>query len=374
MIFNDDQELFRESVREFCTRELEPRLKEILETNELPKDLYLKAGEIGITGVNIPEEYGGVGMGQVESCIVMEELCRVCPGFALSIEQSLDNNVMLLQSEALTEKYMARVAAGELRIGSGATPPQGQANTSEHEVFARRVEGGYICNGTRLYATNCDAELVFAIGLDEDGNTISAFFESDWEGVEQGPLDRKLGQAGNHGGTMVFNDVFVPDENVVPTSIGTSTTYYMVYGLCPAEALGCAKGIFEKTVEFCKNRTNDFKPLTSMSAVRYNLAELQSKIYMAESMVYDVATYMDAYQANPDPRLFDEWTKRSEAVKMRVGELLMDVAYECVKLNGGLGYHDPLIWHYLGDQLNYCIMDQTTEIHLGALAELMDLG
>lgn len=373
MIFTDEQQLFRQSVREFAEKELAPLVPQIIETNMLPDGLYERAAELGILTVNIPEEYGGVGLGQVETCIVFEELCRVCPGFALSIEQTIDSNNLLLQSEAITKKYLSRLVDGTLRLGSGATPPEGQANTSEWKVAFKRTVGGYIANATRLYGTNADADLLNIYGLDEEGNVLVAFIESDWPGVSVLPLDKKLGQAGNHGGTMIIKDVFVPEENVTPSSVGDSLTYYTVYDCCAAEALGCAEGLFDKTVEFCKTRTHDYKPLVEMTAVSYKLAELKSKLYMASSMVYDCAQHQDEYMKTQDEVLKHTWFELAESTKMRVGELLMDVSYECIKLHGGLSYHDPNLWRYLGDQLNYCIMDQTTEIHLGALSRLMGI-
>lgn len=373
MIFSDEQQLLRQTVREFAEKELAPLVPQIHETNKLPDGLYERAAELGILTINIPEEHGGVGLGQVETCIVFEELCRVCPGFALSIEQTIDSNNMLLQSESLTKKYLPRLVDGTLRLGSGATPPEGQANTSEWKQALTRVDGGYLVNGTWLYATNSDADLVYVFGLDENGEIQVAFIESSWPGVSVLPLDKKLGQAGNHGGTMIMKDVFVPDENMTTGSIGDSLTYYTVYDCCAAEALGCAEGLFEKTVDFCMNRTHDFKPLVEMTAVSYKLAELQSKIYMAKSMVYDCAQHQDEYAKTKDEALKQIWHELAESTKMRVGELLIDVSYECAKLHGGLSYHDPSLWCYLGDQLNYCIMDQTTEIHLGALSRLMGI-
>lgn len=374
MIFTDEHRLFRQSVREFAETELAPVVPQILQTGKVPPEIYKRAGELGYTGVNCPEEFGGAGLGQVETCIVFEELARVSPGFALSLEIMIVSNNIVRQSASLTDKYLPRLLAGEMALGSGATPPEGQPNGYEHKTFLTRTDGGYIANGTRLYATNSDSELVYCLGLDDQGEMKCAFFEKGWTGFEQHPLDRKLGQAGNSGGTMSFNDVFVPDENVTEMAIGSSETYYMVYGGCAAEALGCAKGLFERAVEFAKNRTHDFKPLTKMTAVSYKLAELQSKIMMCESMVYDCACYEDEYDRTHDPLIRDRWYMLAESTKIRVSEMLVDVAVECIKLHGGMGYHDPMVWRYVGDSLNYCMMDITNEIHLSYIASLMELN
>jgi len=337
----------------------------------VPREIYKQAGELGYPGLNVPEEFGGPGCGQVEVAILFEELARVSPGFALSIELALVSNNIIRSSERLTEKYLEGVMNGDILLAGAATDPKGQPNGAEWDPFIKKVEGGYIANGTRLYSTNSDCDLCYVVGSDEEGNVKAIFIEKGWEGFEQHPFDKKLGQAGNGGGTQTFKDVFVPEENVAEMAVGTSETYYTVYDGCAAEALGCIRGLYEKTMEFVENRTNAGRKLTDMTAVAYNIAEIRSKIYMCESMVYDVAQHQDAAQATGDAALTQKWYEMAESVKMRVGEMLMDCAKDLLKLNGGLGYHEPMVWRFVGDQLNYCMMDLTTEIHLGSMAMLM---
>lgn len=372
MLFTEEQELFRQSVREFAETEVAPLVPQIIETNTYPPELLEKAAELGILGANYPEEWGGLGLGQVEVCIIFEEICRVCPGFALSIEILLVSASHFV-GDAIRERYLPSLLAGKTALGSGATPPTGQANGTESKLFFTKVDGGYRANGTRLYATNHAADVAYAYGPDEDGNTRYAFFEKGMEGFSAMPNDKKIGMAGNNGGTMVFDNVFVPEEMTGVTSVGDGDTYYRVYDGCAAEALGCAKGIFEKTLEWCQTRTHDFKPLTSMSAVSQKLAELKMKIIMAEALVYDCAVLNDEFDRTHDEELGARWRQTAEATKVQVSELLVPVAYECIKLHGGLGYHDPSIWRYLGDQLNYTHMDITNEIHYGQMAGLMGL-
>jgi alkylation response protein AidB-like acyl-CoA dehydrogenase len=372
MIFTEEQELFRKSVREFAEKEIAPLVPQILETNTYPPELLEKAAEIGIVGANYPEEWGGLGLGQVEVCIIFEEICKVCPGFALSIEILLVSTP-LFNNEAMREKYLPDLLAGKCALGAAGTPTTGQVNTAESEPIFTKVEGGYKINGTRVYASNHDSRIGKVYGSDTEGNYMYAFYDTDMGGVYPQGNDKKVGIAGNNGGTIVFKDVFVPTEMTGKMVVGASNGYYQVYGGCAAEALGVAKGIFEKTVEWCKTRTHDFKPLVQMSAVRQKLAELKMKIIMAEALVYDCATMQDAYYASGDEELGARWRQTAEATKVQVSELLVPVAFECVKLHGGMGYHDPNIWHYLGDQLDYTQMDLTNEIHYEAMAKLMGI-
>lgn len=374
MIFTEEQKLFRQTVREFAEKELAPAVPEILKTNTYPAELYQRACDLGFLGVNTPEEYGGAGLGQIETCIVLEEIARVCPGFALSMEITLVTMNQVYGQGKIGEKMTPLLIEKGIGLGSGATPPEGQPNGTEHTTMFTKTDGGYLINGVRLYGTNHDSEWYEPIGLDENREVLCAFIRTDAPGVTVSPFDEKLGQAGNRGGTVTFKDVFVSDDLVEGNgNLGANTTYYTVYNGCAAEGLGCVKGLFEKTLDFCKNRTHAGKPLTQQTAVSYKIAELKSKIYCAESMVYDCAEHQAEYERTQDPELMHEWFELAESTKMRAPEMLIDVAYECMKLFGGMGYHDPMIWHYMGDALNYCMMDQTTEIHLGALAALMGL-
>lgn len=372
MIFTEEQELFRQSVREFAQNELAPLVPQILETNTYPPELLRKAADLGILGANYPEEWGGLGLGQVEVCIIFEEICKVCPGFGLSIEILLVSASHFVDAP-IRDKYLPALLAGETALGSGATPPTGQANGTESQLFFTKVDGGYVANGTRLYATNHIGDVAYCYGPDEEGNTRYAFFEKGMEGFEVLPNDKKIGQAGNNGGTMVFKDVFVPEEMTGVTGVGSGDVYYQVYDGCAAEALGCAKGLYEKALEWCQTRTHNFKPLTSMTAVSHKLAELQMTIIAAEALIYDCAVLNDEYYRTRDEEIGDRWRKTAEATKVIASEMLVPVAYECMKLFGGIGYHDPNIWHFMGDQLNYTHMDITNEIHYGSMAALMGL-
>lgn len=373
MIFTEEQELFRKAVREFAEKELAPLEPEIVRTNTYPPELLEKAAGLGILGANYPEEWGGSGLGQVEVCIIFEEICKVSPGFGLAIEIMLVSTP-LFKNKAMYEKYLPDLLAGKAAIGACGTPTTGQINTNESAPIFTKVEGGYRVNGTRVYASNHNSRIGKVYGNDQDGNYMYAFYDMEQGGVEPQGNDNKIGIHGNNGGTVVFNNVFVPEEMTGPMVVGASNGYYQVYGGCAAEALGVAKGIFEKAVEWCKTRTHDHKPLVEMSAVRHKLADLKMKIIMAETMVYETAQLQDAYYATNDEEIGDKWRQAAHTTKVQVSELLVPVVYECVKLFGGMGVHDPNIHHYMGDILDYTQMDLTNEIHYENMSVLMGLN
>ncbi|HWQ74456.1 MAG TPA: acyl-CoA dehydrogenase family protein [Syntrophomonas sp.] len=375
---NEEQKLLQQTVREFAEKELGPRVPQMLATNELPLDLYKRVGELGFWRVNVPVELGGAGLGQTGLCIVLEELARVSPAFGLTCEIPLVSLPIILQEEALIKKYLEKVMNGDLVMCYAATDPKGLPNAAEWDVTFTKDGDGYRVNGTKMYVTNnSHAGLSLVVGLDEKREQAVAFVEGDMPGHIHNDVATKIGMAGTGGGTCHYNNVYIPAENLtwyIPEGGTTSDSFYSVYNGCAAEALGCMKGIFQKTVEYCKNRTNNFKPLTDMQAVSYKLAEMQTIIEMCDSMVYGAAQLCDAYNASGDPELEAAWHLKSESVKVRVSEFGMSVATECLKLHGGLGYHDPNIYHYLGDSLDYAIMDLTNEIHFASISDLMGLN
>ncbi len=331
LVFTEEQELIRQTVREFAEEEVRPRVADMVKTNQFPRDLYKRCGDLGFWRLVVPEDLGGAGKGLTEACIVMEELARVSPALSLSlsVEIGLVSLPALIKTPAV--KYAEGLMSGDIVIGAGSTDPKGQSNSEEWDVFARRDGNEWVLNGTRLYVTN--------------------------------------------GGTIVLKDCRVPEEMTSLFKIGTSAYYYYVYCLCAAEALGCMEGLWEETVEFTKMRTHDFKPIASMQAVSHKLVQMKLKMEMemARSLIYDATTMYDEYLADGSTERLNEWSIKAGAAKICVSELAADITTECLILHGGLGYHSPELHHFVGDALDYCIMDRTNEIHLDDIAKTLGI-
>lgn len=372
MIFTEEQQLFRKSVREFAQQELAPYVPQIIETNDIPQELYEKAAEFGIINANYPTEWGGLGLGQVESCIIFEEINKVCAGFGMAIEITLVSGSLFLNKD-MYDKYMPMLMSGKSMLASCGTSPKGQSNINERGTTFTKVEGGYLVNGTRLYSTNHDAFVGKVYGFNEDRQYMYGLYDRNSEGVYPQGNDEKIGLHGSHGGTVVYKDLFIPDNMCGPSAVGKTDGYYTVYTGCAAEALGVAKGIYEKALEWCKTRTHNFKPLVDMTAVSYKLADLKMRITTAEAIIYHAAEMQDAYFDSRDEELGDEWRIAAHSAKVEASEMLVPVVYECIKLFGGMGVHDPMLHHYMGDILDYTHMDLTNEIHYGLVAELMGI-
>ena len=380
MVFTEEQKLLRQSVREFCEKEVAPLVPDMVRTNIFPKGIIEKIGEMGFLRVAVPESVGGLGLGQVELNIVMEEIARVSPALALSCELSMVGAPNILMCKGATDKYMEKVMSGEYTIcGIGTQPKGNPQNAVEWDVSLTRDEDGvgYRLNQTNICITNeADAGMMYVYCKDDKGELYNVFIEGDWEGVERFEPDMKLGQAGTGGGTVRFNNVYIPPENVAPAAAGAEDGLYRVLNACAAEALGCMKGIFEKTVEFCKTRTHNRLPMTTERAIAYKLAYLKTLIDTADALTYSAAVLrdeLDPFDGTGDEDDVLAWHLRASASKVRVSEIGVEVCDECIKLHGGLGYHDPTFHHWLGDSVNYCMMDWNNEMHLENIAYKMKL-
>lgn len=366
MVFNDEQQLFRETAKEFAETEALPHVLQIMEDNAFPEELMGKAVDLGFTGMTVSEEYGGSAQGQTEAAIVLEEIAKACPALAMALGQTIIGAAALAQNDAMAHKYLSRVVDGSLSVGVASDP----VNDLQQATIAGSDDVWQL-NGSQRFAANANANLLLVQAKDASGALHFAWVESAWSGVNQTAADASLGQAGAYAGVVSFKDVSIPVENVI--DIDSDALSAMTNGLFIAQALGCAEALFALTIEFCENRTNANKPLVEFSAVRANLAEVQSMIDVCKAVVYSCVQYGDEYAATNKADVRDAWLRSSVSSIIRVSDMLLDAGYECIKLNGGMGYHDPHSWRYLADGLKYCIANGSDNAHLAALAHYMNL-
>lgn len=371
LVFTDEQLMVQNTVRTFAQTEVAEKMPELLK-NGWSRELYSRVGELGFWRLPIPEEFGGLGKGMVESCMVMEELAKVSPGVALQVEIGINDFAQLLDFPAPRDKYLEGLMSGELVHSAIGTETVGQNNVPEWPTTIVRDGDEFIINAHKLYGTNQKwGDVCMLVAVDEDRNCWYVWVEGDTPGFTHDHVYKKLGMAGSGGGYADFKDCRVPVEMAIPSSVGADEQYFIFYAHCAAEALGCMEGIFERAVDFCKVRTSNFKPVAELQGVRYKLAALKMQIEACHSMVYDMATLYDEYKATGDQQALKAFMTKSLAAKIFVSKTGVEVSAECMRLHGGLGYHDPNIAHFVGDSLGYMIMDISDDIHYGNLANLI---
>jgi alkylation response protein AidB-like acyl-CoA dehydrogenase len=369
MKLTEEQLLIQKTARDFATNEVLPRIDEILENEGyIPRDIYKRMGELGFFGILVDKKDGGLGLGVTEFCLVAEELSKVAPTLGLILMCVVPRTAQLVPNEHLKEKYLAGILAGDLVIHGAATPPQGQTNNSEFQVFAKKTDGGYLLNGTRLFATNAAAcDVHQAYGLDEDHHMRIFTIPGDAEGFNHDAPEIKFGMKGSGGGTCTYKNVFCPDDMVIDGEVGGGDYFYKIWLCAAAITLGAMEGALAQAIDYATTRTYNFKPVASIQAQAQRIAKLKCQEAACHALVYDAAAdYED------EATLQDAYLK-SMLAKAFVPTLAFNVTRECMKLHGGLGYSDVHIYHYFTDAVAGSIMDQTTEILLEKIAHAINL-
>jgi len=339
--FTEEQRLVVETARDFAKKELEPHVHEWDEKEHFPRDAVMKLGELGFLGMMIPEEYGGAGLDTLTYILALFEISKVDPSIAvtMSVHNSLPTSMILdWGSEAQKQKFLVPMARGE-KIGAFAlTEPGFGSDAASLRSSARKVDGGYVINGTKVFITNggtADTFLVFArTGGEEGAHGISSFVvEKESTGFTVGKKERKMGLRASNTTELIFEDMFVPDENLLGT-VGEGFILAMK-GLdngrlgIASQALGIAQRCLDESVAYAKERQQFRQSIAEFQAVQFHLADMAVKVEAARSLLYTTAIKKDRGLVV---------TKEASMAKLFASEVAMETATKAVQIHGGNGY------------------------------------
>ncbi len=345
MIFESTEEhnLLRQMVRDFAEAEIAPGIEERDDEERFDRELmYDKLGELGLTGIVFPEEYGGAGADYISYAIAVEELSRVCAstGVTLSAHLSLAANpLFLFGNEEQKQKYLVPLAEGSKLGAFGLTENSAGSDAGGTKTTAVRDGDEWILNGSKIFITNAgDAEtyIVFA-RTDKEAQKhhgISAFIvEKDTPGFSFGKKEKKLGIRASPTMELVFENCRIPLENLLGEEgqgfkIGMKTLDGGRIGIA-AQALGIAQGAYEAALEYAKERKQFNQSIASFQAIQFKLADMATSIEAARLLVYKAG-----YKASADlPYGID-----SAMAKMYASDVAMQVTTEAVQIFGGYGF------------------------------------
>lgn len=369
MLYTEEQLLLQKTAREFAENEIRPRIGEIIENEGfIPRDMYKRMGDLGFLGIMVKKEYGGLELGMKELCIVTEELSKVAPTLGLILMCVGPGLPGIQDVPALRDAYLAPCVAGDLVFDGAVTAPEGHTNMAEWQVMAKKVDGGYVLNGTKLFVTNAAGVDVHQVyGLDEDRHLRIFTIPGDAEGFNHDAHEIKFGMKGSGGGTCSYKDVFCPDEMVLDGEVGGGEFYNNIWLQCSTITLGAMEGALEQAIAYANTRTFDFKPIAAIQAQAQRIAKLKCQVVACNSLIYDACSDYEHEETLQDAYL------KSQIAKAFVPTVAFDVTRECMKLHGGLGYSDVRIYHHFADAVAGAIMDQTTEFLLESIAHMIDL-
>jgi alkylation response protein AidB-like acyl-CoA dehydrogenase len=362
----EEQEQVRRMVREFAEAEIKPHVMEWDEAQRFPRELFTKMGELGLTGVIFPEEYGGAGMGYVEYVTVIEEIARVCGSVGLSVaaHNSLcTNHIFQYASEAHKQKYVTPLARGE-RLGAWAlTEPGSGSDASGMKTTATRRDGGWVLNGSKNFITHgisCDTCVVLAITNREmRSRGISAFIvERGMKGFLAGKKENKLGVRASETASIIFEDCWIPEENLLgERGRGFVNAMQVLDGgriSIAALALGIAQGAYEAALKYAQERKQFDQPIFDFEAIQFKLADMATQIDAARLLTMRAAWLKD----NKRPT-----TKESAMAKVYASEVAVRVSEEAIQIHGGYGYtKDYPVEKYWRDSKLCTIGEGTSEV------------
>ena len=362
----EEQELLRKSVREFAEAEVKPHAKEIDETGRFPRETFRKAAELGLTGVAVPENYGGAGMDHASYAIVVEEISRVCAstGVILSVQNSLYcDPVLRFGTEDQKQKFLLPYARGE-KIGCYAlTEPQAGSNAAALATKAVRKGESYIVNGTKAWITNggaADAAIVYVNTQPEKGEKgITALvIEKGTPGFAVGKEEKKLGINATACTELSFTDCLVPAGNRIGNEgegykVALSTLDGGRIGIA-SQAVGIAQGAFEAALAYAQERQAFGHPIADFQAIQFMLADMATEIDAARLLARRAAWKQDSGA---------RFTMEASIAKLFASEMATRVTHKAIQIHGGYGYSTefPVERHYRDARITE-IYEGTSEI------------
>jgi butyryl-CoA dehydrogenase len=337
----DDQKHIQALARRIAEEKVVPIRAELDEKEEFPSSIMKICGDTGLFGVSIPPEYGGMGGGCFENCLVVEELSKACLGVSVSYAASLLGAypILLGGSDEQKKKYLKEIASGRKLAAFALTEANAGSDAQGIRTEAKKVGDEYILNGTKQWITNGgEAEIYTVIAMTDRkkaGRGATAFIvDKGMEGFSFGKKEKKLGIRASATRELVFQDCKVPKENVIGREgmgfIFAMRTFDKTRPGIGAQAVGVATGALEAAVHYAREREQFDRKIASFQAIQHMIADMATQVEAARALVYAVARYIDS-----NPR---DSSKVSAMSKVFPSDTAMKVVVDAVQIFGGYGY------------------------------------
>ncbi|HEY1967579.1 MAG TPA: acyl-CoA dehydrogenase family protein [Pseudonocardia sp.] len=343
VIFTEEHEALRASIRAFVDREVVPHVAE-WEENTFPDSIVRRMGELGLLGLSVPEEYGGQGGDYFTNLVLAEEIARGgSGGFLMGLSVHTDMvmpPILQFGTEEQKQRWVRPGVAGEKMYSLGITEPDAGSDVANIRTRAVRHDGGWLINGSKTFITNGHRNdmIVLVTKTDPDAghHGFTLFLvPMDTPGVEREQKLRKMGMHASDTALLSFQDVWLDDSAVLGT-VGKGFEHIMwelqaerLIGA--AGCLGYAQYAFDKTLTYARERHTFGRPLGQHQAIRHKFAQMGTQLEAARALIYQTAR---SYARGDYP------VREISMSKLFATQVSWEVADQCVQIHGGAGYMD----------------------------------
>ena len=334
----EDERMIQQSARAYAQEKLQPRVIDAFANETTDPAIFREMGDMGLLGVTVPEQYGGLGGSYVSYGLVAREVERVDSGYRsmMSVQSSLVMYpIYAYGSEAQKEKFLPKLASAEYVGCFGLTEPNSGSDPSSMQTRAKTVDGGYILNGSKMWITNSPIADIFIVWAKNDQGIVRGFIlEKAMKGLSAPKIEGKFSLRASITGEIVMEDVFVPEENILPNVQGmkgplgclSNARYGIAWGV-----LGAAEFCWHAARQYTLDRKQFGKPLAANQLIQKKLADMQTEITLGLHGCLNAGRLMDKQSLSPDAISL---LKRNNCGKS------LDIARTARDMHGGNGIAD----------------------------------
>ncbi|GAB7090650.1 acyl-CoA dehydrogenase family protein [Halorubrum luteum] len=378
---SDEQQQLRDEVRRFADEEIRPVATEYDVDEAYPHEVMEKAAEMGLLAPHVPVEYGGVDYTALENAILTEELFAADPGIGLCISSAGfgAEAIMGFGTDEQKEEILPKLTAGDAIMGSAISEPQAGSDVTSVATRAEKDGDEWVINGSKMWITNGTVADYFVVVCETDPNIDDRYtgfsqilVEADRDGLTREKITGKLGIRASDTAELVFDDVRVPEENLIGQR-GMGFLQLMEFfdetrTAVAAQGVGIARGAAERALEYAEEREQFGRPISDFQAIKHKLAEMYTDTEAARWLTYRSAWAVD----NESESL----TALASMAKEFASRVAVDVADEAVQVHGGAGFvNDHDVERFYRDAKITQIYEGTTEIQKNIVArELLGEG
>ena len=339
---SEEEKLVVETAKELAEKYIKPVREEYDEKGIFPWDIVKKMGKADLCGIYIPKEYGGLGLGVFGLALAVEEMSKICGGITLAMAATALGTfpILLYGNEEQKQKYLPKIASGELLVGFGLTEANAGSDAGAIQTRADKDGDYYILNGTKTWITNGgEAEVYTVIAVNDKSKgargTTAFLVERDTPGFTFGAKENKMGIRASATSELVFQDCRVHKSQILAREgmgfiVAMNTLSNSRPGVA-AQALGIATGALNEALAFSRYRKQFGNPISSFQAIQHMLADMAMEIEAARCLLYQTARMIDA-------KAQKNFVKEAAMAKAFCSDVAMKVTVNAVQVMGGSGY------------------------------------